>query len=45
MGTGRPVNDALEALRAALIADGWTAESPDQLDAEGERLAREERWT
>lgn len=37
--------DALRALRAEMIAAGWTAESPDLLDAEGERLARKERWT
>jgi hypothetical protein len=37
------MNDKLAALRASLIAAGIAAESPDQLDAEGERLAREER--
>ena len=35
----------LAALRATLTAQGCTAESPAQLDTEGERLAREERWT
>jgi hypothetical protein len=38
-------NDKLEALRAACAAAGITAESPPVLDAEGERLAREERWS
>lgn len=33
----------LAALRADLIAAGVTAESPLMLDAEGERLARDER--
>ena len=33
----------LAALRATLTAEGCTASSPDRLDAEGERLAREER--
>ena len=35
----------LEALRASLTAEGCTASSPARLDAEGERMAREERWT
>ena len=39
------MKDKLAALRASLIAAGVTAESPAQLDAEGERLAREERWS
>ncbi len=30
-------------LRAQLLAAGWRAESPAQLDEEGERIAREER--
>jgi hypothetical protein len=38
-------DDALGALRAELIAKGVTSESPGRLDDEGERLAREERWT
>ena len=37
--------DPLQALRAELAADGWTADSPAVLDAEGERLAREERMS
>lgn len=32
------------ALRAGLLAMGVTADSPARLDAEGERIAREERW-
>ena len=36
---------ALAALRASCAAAGITAESPSGLDAEAERLAREERWT
>jgi len=35
----------LAALRASCAAAGITAESPSGLDAEAERLAREERWT
>lgn len=35
--------DKLAALRAALADAGWTAESPAALDADAERLAREER--
>ncbi len=35
----------LEALRASLTAQVCTAESPARLDAEGERMAREDRWT
>ena len=34
----------LEALRDTLTADGWTAESPARLDADAERIAREDRW-
>lgn len=34
---------ALAALRDQLAAMGVTAESPGHLDAEGERLAREEK--
>jgi hypothetical protein len=41
----RPLPEALAKLRAAMAAAGVTAESPDQLDDEGERMAREERWT
>lgn len=37
--------DKLAALRASLLAAGATAESPAQLDADAEQLAREERWT
>jgi hypothetical protein len=33
----------LDALRATLIAQGCTATSPARLDAEGERMAREDR--
>jgi len=36
---------ALERLRAELAAAGYSADSPATLDAEAERLAREERWT
>jgi hypothetical protein len=39
------VNPAVEALAAWLVARGVTAESPETLDAEAERLAREERLT
>jgi hypothetical protein len=39
------MNDKLTSLRAWLTEQGVTAESPAVLDAEGERLAREERWT
>lgn len=35
----------LAELRASLIAVGVTATSPDQLDDEGEQIAREERQT
>ena len=35
----------LEALRASLTAQGCTAESPARLDADAERIAREDRWT
>src|ERR1700677_746777 len=42
-GYRRPA--ALEALRAELVAAGVTAESPDVLDEDGERFAREDRWT
>ena len=44
-GTSAPASGPLSALRASLIAKGCTASSPDKLDAEGEQLAREERWT
>jgi len=37
-----PGRDRLAALRASLLADGWTATSP-VLDDEAERMAREER--
>lgn len=33
----------LTTLRASLLAAGWTATSPDSLDPEDERMAREER--
>lgn len=33
----------LTPLKARLRASGWSAESPDTLDPEGERMAREER--
>jgi hypothetical protein len=42
---GRPLPPALEAFRLSLLGEGCTATSPDQLDPEGERIAREERWT
>ena len=35
----------LAELRNRLLEAGVTAGSPAELDAEGERLAREERWT
>lgn len=35
----------LAALRASLTAANITASSPAHLDAEGEQIAREERWT
>lgn len=35
----------LAAFRASLIAQGWVAESPARLDTEGERIAREDRWS
>lgn len=35
--------EALARLRAAMAAAGVTAESPDRLDAEAERMAREDR--
>jgi hypothetical protein len=41
----RPLPPALEALRLSLLGEGWTASSPHKLSGEGERLAREERWT
>jgi hypothetical protein len=34
---------ALAALREVMTADGISATSPDRLDAEAERLAREEK--
>lgn len=40
-----PAPRPLDALRATLLAEGCTAESPARLDAEGERMAREERWS
>jgi ribosomal protein L37AE/L43A len=40
----RQAGHALTVLRASLAAAGVTAASPDRLDAEAERLAREERW-
>ena len=38
-------SDRLARLRRECAAAGITAESPDHLDADTERLAREERWT
>ena len=35
----------LVAFRASLIAQGWAAESPARLDADAERIAREDRWS
>lgn len=40
-----PDTDPLDTLRAACAAAGITAESPAVLDADAERLAREERWS
>jgi len=37
--------DRLARLCRECAAAGITAESPDHLDAEGDRLAREEKWT
>jgi hypothetical protein len=42
---GRPLPAKLETLRLSLLGEGWSAESPRKLSDEGERLAREERWT
>jgi hypothetical protein len=39
----RPLPAALAALRDSLLADGWSATSPLELDGEGERMAREDR--
>lgn len=39
------LSERLAELRGQLAAMGVTAESPDKLDVEAERLAREERWT
>ena len=33
----------LADLRSSLVADGWSAASPDDLGPEGERLAKLER--
>jgi hypothetical protein len=41
----RPLPATLEELRLSLLAEGWTASSPDQLDEDAEQLARQERWT
>lgn len=38
----RPMSAELARLRAAMLASGWAAESPD---TEGERMAREDRRT
>jgi hypothetical protein len=38
-----PAPRPLDDLRATLIAQGCTATSPARLDAEGERMAREDR--
>jgi hypothetical protein len=41
-----PVLPAILAeVKAAAMAAGITAESPDVLDPEAEQLARQERWT
>jgi len=37
--------DTLAEAREQLAAAGYSADSPATLDAEAERLAREERWT
>jgi hypothetical protein len=37
------MTDVLTALRASLALMGFTADSPDDLGPEGERLARDER--
>lgn len=39
----RQVPETLTGLRATLLAAGFTAESPETLDPEGEHLARLER--
>ena len=39
----RPMPEALARLRAAMTAGGWTAESPETLDDDAERMARQER--
>ena len=35
----------LATVRASLTAAGCTAESPARLDADAERMAREDRWS
>ena len=37
------MNAKLTALKASLLAAGCTAESPAELDADAERMAREDR--
>ena len=37
------MTETLAALRASLLAAGWSAESPAVLDPEAERLAAEEK--
>lgn len=39
----RPLPEVLAALRAGLLAAGWTATSDEQLSDDGERFAREDR--
>jgi hypothetical protein len=41
----RQLPPALAAIREAMLGAGVTAASPEHLDAEGERLAREDRWS
>ena len=41
----RPLPAKLEALRLSLLGEGFEATSPNKLSEEGERIAREERWT
>jgi hypothetical protein len=43
-GTPATLPEWITVLRAELTAAGVTATSPDRLDADAERLAREERW-
>jgi hypothetical protein len=42
---GRPLPAKLEEVRLTALGAGFEATSPDKLSDEGERIAREERWT